>query len=132
MKKLIFLIFVFVPFAVFADTYQNAGGASQMVADSFGELWTYLFSDAPSLFQRAFNYAYEFAFKIKLYLVEMSLIASWAIAKEIIESFQIMSTITSTIGTLSPDVRQALVDMRLFDAINLLLQAQVTRFVLRT
>jgi hypothetical protein len=132
MKKLLFVFVLFFPFLVFADTYNDIAGASQMIADSFDDLWVYFFDDVPSMFQRAFNYAYEFAFKIKLYFVEMSLKASWAIAKELIESFQIMSSITSSITILPQDVRQALVDMRLFDAINLLLQAQVTRFVLRT
>lgn len=132
MKKLLFISLLFLPFLVLADTYEDAAGASQMVADGFGDLWTYFFEDVPSLLQRIFNFVYEKAFEIKLYFTQMALIASWTIAKEIIESFQIMSSITSSISGLPIDVRQALVDMRLFDALNLLLQAQVTRFVLRT
>lgn len=132
MKKILFISLLFLPFLVLADTYQDAAGASQMVADSFGDLWTYFFEDVPSFFERMFKYVYEFAFQIKLYFFEMALKASWTIGKEIIESFQIMSSITSGVSALSPDVRQALVDMRLFDGINLLLQAHVTRFVLRT
>jgi hypothetical protein len=132
MKILLFIVLLFIPLFVFSETYEDVAGSSQMVADSFGELWTFFFDDVPSLFQRFFTFVYEYAFKLKLYITELTLKASWAIAKQIIESFQIMSLITANITALSPDLRQVLIDMRLFDGINLLIQAQVTRFVLRS
>lgn len=109
MKKSLFLLFIFVPFFAFGDAYQDVAGASQMVADSFGEMWGYFFDDVPSMFQR---------------------LTGWAVAKVIIQDLNIMSQITSQISLLPQDVRQALIDMRLFDGMNLLFNAYMTRFVM--
>jgi len=125
------IVFLSVPFVAFADTYKDAAGTSQMIADSFSAFWSFLYEDTPDFFQRIFNYVYEYVVSIKIYFIKMAVIASWKIGKEMIESFQIMSLITSNISALSPDVRQAFVDMRLFDGINLLIQAHVTKFILR-
>ena len=50
--KIFILVALLFPFIVFADTYQDAAGASQMVADSFDDLWTFLFTDTPNMIER--------------------------------------------------------------------------------
>ncbi len=131
MKKILFLIVIFVPFLAFGDTYQNAAGASQMVADSFGEMWTFFFDDVPSMLQRLTGWLIVWLVKAKIY-AQLELIKySWGVAKVIIQDLNIMSQITSQMSILPQDVKQALVDMRLFDGVNLLFQAYMTRFVMR-
>lgn len=129
MKKL-FFIFLFVPFLAIADTYTDIGGASQMVADSFTEMWDYLFDDVPSMLERSTAWFVVWSVKAKLYAYLELMKFSWGVAKIIIADLNIMSQITSQMSALPVDVRQAFVDMRLFDGINLLLQAYMTKFVM--
>lgn len=124
-------MFIFVPFLALGDTYQDIGGASQMVADSFDEMWTYFFDDIPTLFQRATGWFIVWSVKAKIYMQLELMQYSWGVAKVIIADLNIMSQITAKMALLPQDVKQALVDMRLFDGINLLFQAFMTRFVMR-
>ncbi len=130
MKKIILCLFLFVPFLALGDTYQNAAGTSQMIADSFGEMWTYFFDDVPSMFQRLTAWAVVWLVKAKLFIQLELMQYSWGVAKVIIADLNIMSQITAQMSLLPQDVRQALVDMRLFDGINLLLNAYMTKFVM--
>lgn len=130
MKKSLFLLFIFVPFFAFGDAYQDVAGASQMVADSFGEMWDYFFDDVPSMFQRLTGWAIVWLVKAKLFFQLELMQYSWGVAKVIIQDLNIMSQITSQISLLPQDVRQALIDMRLFDGMNLLFNAYMTRFVM--
>lgn len=129
MKKL-FFIFLFVPFLAAADTYTDIGGASQMVADSFTDLWDYMYTDVPDMIQRAIAYFIMWSVKGKLEFYKMFIPYAWGIAQVIIADLNIMSQITSNMSALPVDVRQAFIDMRLFDGINLLLHASVTKFVM--
>jgi hypothetical protein len=129
MKKIL-LIFLFIPFIAFGDTYQDAAGSSQMVADSFSELWTYFFDDVPSMFQRLTAWAVIWLVKAKLYLQLELMQYSWGVAKVIIQDLNIMSQITAQMALLPQDVRQACVDMRFFDGVNLLFNAYITKFVM--
>ncbi len=131
MKKIILGVFLFVPFIAMGDTYQDIAGASQMVADSFSEMWTYFFDDVPSMLQRLTGWLVVWLVKAKLFVKLELMQYSWGVAKVIIADLNIMSQITAQMTALPQDVRQALIDMRLFDGINLLFQAWMTRFVMR-
>ncbi|MGL1956083.1 MAG: DUF2523 family protein [Colwellia sp.] len=135
MKKLLFLfipffLFLFLPFEVFSDTYQDAAGTSQMVADSFDNLWGFFFDDVPNMFQRFTSWAVIWFVKIKLYFYLESIKFFWGVAKVIIADLNIMSQITANMSLLPQDVRQACVDMRFFDGVNLLLNAFLTKFIM--
>jgi hypothetical protein len=130
MKKILFICLLCVPFLAFADTYKDISGASQMVADSFSSLWTFFFEDIPSVITDLFKFLMEIALEVKLFIAYHFMQAAWLIAKDMIDSLQIMSTIAANVHLLPQDVRQALVDMRLFEGFNLIVQAYVTRFVM--
>lgn len=131
MRKFFFFFFLFlIPFFAISDTYQDAAGTSQMIADSFNDLWTYFFDDVPNLLQKFFAWLIVWLVKAKIYIQLETIKFSWGVAKVIISDLQIMSQITAQINLLPQDVRQILVDMRLFDGVNLLLTAYVTRFVM--
>lgn len=129
MKKLFFL-FLLVPFLATADTYTDVAGASQMVADSFTAMWDFMYTDIPDLIQRAIAYFIMWTIKGKLEFYMMFIPYAWGIAQVIIEDLNIMSQITSQMSVLPVDVRQVFIDMRLFDGINLLLHAYITKFVM--
>ncbi|OUR82684.1 hypothetical protein A9Q75_05180 [Colwellia psychrerythraea] len=129
MKKLLILLLL-VPFLATADTYTDVGGASQMVADSFTDLWDFMYTDVPDLIQRAIAYFITWSIKGKLEFYKVFIVYAWGMAKVIILDLNIMSQITSNMSALPVDVRQAFIDMRLFDGINLLLHASVTKFVM--
>lgn len=134
LSSFLFISLLILPMVVFAQdagaTYKDEAGTSQMIADSFKELWSYFFDDVPSMMERFFAWAIIWLVKAKIYLQLESMKFAWGVAKVIIADLNIMSQITAQMGALPPDVRQALVDMRLFDAINLVLQAYVTKFVM--
>ena len=130
MKKIILLLVLFIHFFAFSDTYEDVAGASKMVADEFSGFWDFFFEDIPSIITDLFKFLMETALEVKLFMMIHFVKASWAIAKEMIESLQIMSTIAANVNLLPQDVRQALVDMRLFEGFNLIVQAYVTRFVM--
>ncbi len=130
MKKLLFILFLFLPFVALGDEYKDVAGSSQMVADSFGDMWLFFFDDIPSAIQRATAWFIVWAVKAKLYFQFEMIKYSWGVAKVIIENLNIMSQITAQLGALPQDVRQACVDMRLFDGMNLLFTSYVTKFVM--
>lgn len=56
---------------------------------------------------------------------------AWTTAKAIMENFQIASKLASAISVLPQDVKGGLVDLRILDGVNIVLQAYVARYVLR-
>jgi len=130
MKRLFFIFVIFLPFLAVGDTYKDAAGASQMVADSFGDIFDFFFDDVPSLLQRATAFVIVWLVKAKLYMQLEFIQFSWGVAKVMLANLNIMSQITAQMSLLPVDVRQALVDMRFFDGVNLLLNAYVTKFVM--
>jgi hypothetical protein len=129
--KIFILVALLFPFIVFADTYQDAAGASQMVADSFDDLWTFLFTDTPNMIERFMAYVLQKFVQMKLWAYFEFIKMSYNIAKVILADLNVMSTIASNMTLLPQDVRQMLVETRLFDGVNLLIQAYATKFVMR-
>jgi len=133
MKNMIYLFVFFVlllPFVAFGDTYQDVAGTSQMIADEFKHLWDFMYDDNPSFIKRTAVGLTAEAAKAKFF-VQLELIKfGWSVAESLINDLQIMSEITAQSSLLPQDVRQALVDMRFMDGLNLLVQAIVTRYVL--
>jgi hypothetical protein len=130
MKKLIFILFMFLPCFAYAETYEGIGGFFQMIGDFFDNIWEFFFTDIPNLIQRALAYFIVWATKAKIYAMYEFMKFSWQVAEIIIQDLNIMSQITAQVSLLPPDVRQAFIDMRLFDGINLLLNAYMTKFVM--
>ena len=124
------VIALILPFYTFAETYQDAAGTSQMIADSIGDYWSYVFDDVPTMLERFWGWLIIYWVKLKLYAYIELMKFSWGVAKVIIQDLNIMSQITAQMSLLPQDVRQAFVDMRLFDGINLLFNAYVTKFVM--
>ena len=137
-KKTIFLILAFSPFFVMATTttptesaLSGAQGAATVASNFLSDFWDFFDNDVPNFFQRSLTYITEkiILFKINAQIEAMKL--AWSISKNILESFQVGSKIASAATALPRDVQAAIVDMRLFDGLNVIIQAFVARYVMR-
>ncbi|MDP2563760.1 DUF2523 family protein [Pseudoalteromonas marina] len=137
-KKTIFLILAFSPFFVMATTttptegaLSGAQGAATVAGNFLSDFWDFFDNDVPNFFERALSYVFEkiVLFKINAQIESMKL--AWSISKNIIESFQVGSKIASAASGLPQDVKAALVDLRLFDGLNIIVQAFIARYVMR-
>lgn len=111
--------------------YEGFEGAAQAMGHFFTDVWAFLDEDLPNFFKRALAYIIE---KITLMLITIELESiklAWSVAESILENFQIGSKLASAANGLPQDVKAALVDMRFFDALNIIIQALVARYVMR-
>ena len=138
MKKYsLFIVLMLCSFTIFAQPasskeYEGFFGFFQMISDSIEDFWQYLLVDVPDWWERFVAWALVWYTKLKLTTYLNMLSFSWSVGKQILLDLNIMSQITAQIAVLPQDVRQALVSMRLFDGINIILNAWMTRFVMRT
>lgn len=140
--KTFILIVLFLPLLSIAETsgtdtgtaqgnYEGFEGAAQAMGHFFTDIWTFLDDDVPNFFERALAFIIE---KITLMRIAAELEAmklAWSVSKAILENFQVASKIANAANALPQDVKAALVDMRFFDGLNIIIQALVARYVLR-
>ncbi|CAM4441526.1 DUF2523 family protein [Pseudoalteromonas maricaloris] len=127
-----FIIVLFLlPTLAIADDYEGYEGLFNFINDFATDIWEFWDTDVPEFITRFFAWFVEYATLIKLKIEFETIKFSWEVSKNIIENFQIGSRITSAASALPNDVRAALVDMRAFDALNVIIQALVTRYVMR-
>ena len=119
------------PLFVSADTYQDTAGAAKSMGDYFTDFWDFFDNDVPNFFQRTLNYIIEkiVLFKINAQIESMKL--AWTVAKAVFENFQIGSKLANAATALPRDVQAAIVDMRLFDGLNIVINAFIARYVMR-
>lgn len=142
--KTLILIVLLLPLVAIAETsggdagggatsgsYEGFEGAAKAMGHFFTDIWSFLDDDVPNFFKRALAYIIE---KITLMRIAAELEAiklAWSVSKAILENFQVASKIANAANALPQDVKAALVDMRFFDGLNIIIQALVARFVLR-
>ena len=129
--KTLLLIMLFLPLFVLADTYTGEQGVAQMHGDFITDLWSYFESDVPNFIQRMYSYYIEYItvgyIAVKIEMVKLS----WSVAERILENYDIASRIISQADALPQDVKAMLIDIRFFDGLNFIIQAGVSRFVMR-
>ncbi|WP_105171387.1 DUF2523 family protein [Pseudoalteromonas sp. T1lg24] len=129
--KTLLLIMLFLPLFVLADTYTGEQGVAQMHGDFITDLWSYFESDVPNFIQRMYSYYIEYItigyIAVKIEMVKLS----WSVAERILENYDIASRIISQAESLPQDVKAMLIDIRFFDGLNFIIQAGVSRFVMR-
>ncbi|MGO2331044.1 MAG: DUF2523 family protein [Pseudoalteromonas nigrifaciens] len=126
----ILILFLF-PAFVFADNYEGVAGAAKSFGDYVTDFWSFFDDDVPSFFQRATSYVLEKLILMKINFELGSMKLAWTVAKSVMENFQVASKVASAANALPQDVKAALVDMRLFDGVNVIVQAYIARYVLR-
>ncbi|MEI4549468.1 DUF2523 family protein [Pseudoalteromonas spongiae] len=129
--KTLLLIMLFLPLFVLADTYTGEQGVAQMHGDFITDLWSYFESDVPNFIQRMYSYYIEYItigyIAVKIEMVKLS----WSVAERILENYDIASRIIAQADSLPQDVKAMLIDIRFFDGLNFIIQAGVSRFVMR-
>lgn len=129
--KTLLLIMLFLPLFVLADTYTGEQGVAQMHGDFITDLWSYFESDVPNFIQRMYSYYIEYItigyIAVKIEMVKLS----WSVAERILENYDIASRIIAQAQALPQDVKAMLIDIRFFDGLNFIIQAGVSRFVMR-
>ncbi|MFL3650092.1 MAG: DUF2523 family protein [Pseudoalteromonas sp.] len=132
MNKIILgLILLTFSIGVYADDYQGIAGFAQSVGYFFTDIWDFFENDAPKFLRRTSNWIIT---QVTLFQINAQIETTklaWGIAKSIAENFQIGSKIATAANALPQDVQAALVDMRLFDGVNIIVQALIARYVLR-
>jgi hypothetical protein len=125
-----FLLLVF-SCGLYADEYQGIAGTAQAIGYFFSDVWSFLEQDVPNFLRRLSNWVITQAALFKINAQIESTKLAWSIAKSIAENFEIGSKILSAADALPKDVQAALIDMRLFDGVNIIVQALIARYVLR-
>ncbi|MFK3869620.1 DUF2523 family protein [Pseudoalteromonas rhizosphaerae] len=131
--KIFILITLFLPFFALAEasTYNGFEGAATAMANFFTDIWTFLDDDVPNFFERMILYVIEKITLIRIAAELEGLKLSWSVAKAVMENFQLASKVLSAANGLPQDVKAALVDMRFFDGLNIIIQALLARYVMR-
>jgi hypothetical protein len=127
---ILFLLVTFFSTNAFADT-GGIQGFAQQITDYFSDFWLAITEGVPSLFVRIAAWAFEAAVYLKFLLYFEGIKFAWSVAKLVLEDLSISSTLTSFFSALPPTVRAILIDIRIPDAVNVILNAFVTRAVLR-
>jgi len=131
-KNIFFVTFMLFPFLAFAaDSNSGFGGAFQSIIDFCTDIMNFFTIAIPSFFHRLTAWAFEAFIYIKFLLYVETIKYSWQVAKLVISDLSISETITSSLSSLSPTIRAVLSDLRLIDAVNVVLNAYVTRMVMR-
>ena len=108
---------------------------------SFGEVFstidalyttvtTFFFDEVPSLIDRAMAYFLELLIWIQIKGTMFAMQTGFTIAKIIVSDFGIIQMVEQFAGKLPSDIRYAAVQMKIFSAFNLLIEAYIARFVM--
>ena len=129
--KFILLTILFIPFLALANEPSSMAVFAQKAGDFFTDTWAFFDDDVPNFLQRAVIYVTEkavmFAIELKIEAIKFA----WKVAKAVLENFQVSSKIVAAANSLPQDVKAALVDMRFFDGVAIIIQALATKFVMR-
>ena len=131
MKYLIFAFcFVFASSAFAADG-GGLGGFAQSIVD-YAEYFKYFITDGiPSFFERMAAWAVEMYVYLKFVMYLETIKFSWGVAKVILQDLSITQHLETMFSYLPSSLRAFAFDCRIVDAINVVLNAYVTRFVFR-
>ncbi|WP_462154552.1 DUF2523 family protein [Pseudoalteromonas piscicida] len=128
-------VLLFVPALAMAtsapNTYEGTKGMLDFINDFVTDIWSLWDTDIPEFITRFFAWFVEYYTLLKLKIELETIKFAWEVSKNIIDNFQIGSRIAAAASALPQDMQAALVDMRAFDAVNVVINALVTRYVMR-
>ncbi|KZN58737.1 hypothetical protein N473_04700 [Pseudoalteromonas luteoviolacea CPMOR-1] len=136
MKRYVFICSGLIIFMLYMSTasatqYTGLDGWLDLISDFITDFWAFFDTDFPEFVIRFYAWAIEWATLLKLKLELQSIQFAWLVAKQILENFQVGSRIAAAASALPVDMQSALMDMRIFDGFNLIINAYVTRYVMR-
>ncbi|KZN58413.1 hypothetical protein N474_25525 [Pseudoalteromonas luteoviolacea CPMOR-2] len=130
-KLFIITFFTLMSFSVLANSYTGFDGWLDMMSDFITDFWAFFDTDIPEFIIRFYAWLIEWVVLASLKLELEMIKFSWLVAKQILENFNVTSQVSSALSALPADVRAAVADMRALDAFNIIINAYVTRYVMR-
>jgi hypothetical protein len=129
MKKIIFIAFILL-FPTFALADTGIGNFFSWLTGIGDDFWTLITVKTPTLFDRFWAYLLEWLILAKIYMWISAAKISWGVASVIIADLALGSQLNSLMGFLPNDVQAALVQLKLLDAIEMIIQAFIARFAM--
>lgn len=140
-KKIFILIVIFFPFLAFANTeqdltyydygYEDLNGALNLAADHMSAFWGYFETELPDFITRLVAYIVEQVTILNIIFKIESIKLAWSVAEKIMENYDIATRLASQLDALPQDMKAVLIDTRLLDGINYIIQAGIARFTMR-
>lgn len=115
-----------VSYSASADT--GLGAFFSEVVGIGEDFWTLTTDTTPSMIDRLTAWFLEYYVLMKIIAFKTALELSWSVAGVVLEDLALGSKLNMMLGFLPNDVQVALVELRILDAIELILQAYVARF----
>lgn len=132
MKKFAPLLLLFLPLFALADTGSGLSISDffEWVANLGSDIWNLMTVDTPNMIHRMWAFIIEWYLLLQFYWLKELLEFSWLVAKAILQDLNVVSQIITLSNSLPPDLKQTLIDLRVFDAVALILDAIIARFIL--
>ena len=128
MKYLIVITLLILPFSAMADT--GIGAFFSYLVELGESFWNMATNSVPSMIERFFAWVLEWAVLIKAYLFYSSVQFAWGVSSVILEDIALGSQLNAAIGFLPQDLQAALIQLRLLDGVEIIIQALVARFAM--
>lgn len=134
--KYLFIILLFFPVVTFAA----APGAGQdwsfgaffsSVYEFFSDVHDFFFTEVPGLFERAYAYFFEYYILLKIKAMIWSIDFSVGVAKVILSDIGLVSALQNAFDALPQNLYAAFTQLGIPRALNMILEAVITRFVMR-
>jgi len=125
MRHFLILCVLFASFNVFADSW------FETTTNWFGEIWDLFTIHTPNMFERFITWVYIWVLKVKIYLQYESVKFYYTIASTFLSELQLTQLLSTYISRLEPDLQYVINVTKLPDAFMLIIEAYVTRFIMR-
>lgn len=130
-KKLVLFTVVFASFSASASTNDWSFGSFFSTAfDFFDAVIEFITTGIPSFIDRLFAYLIEFVMLMKVMILMSSIETAFNVAQLILSDFGIVQLVEKFAMSMPADIRNAAVDMKIFQGLNLIIEAYMARFVL--
>jgi len=132
MKIFYVIVSITLFFAVSSTASADTGlGAFFSFVTGLGEdVWNLATNKTPSLLTRMYAYLVEWYVMVQVFAFAAAVEISWSVAGVILEDLALGSKLNAAISFLPNDVQAALTQLKILDAIELIIQAYVTRFTM--
>jgi len=131
MKLVLFFALGFSSFGVFAaDGGWSFGGFFSEVAVFFSDVQWFIFDYIPQLVDRLHTYLVYYIIMLKLNMFKASVEFSFSIAQLILSDIGFAVLLEQLANALPVDVKAFCIQAKIFNGINLVIEAMIARFVM--
>jgi len=124
--RYLILFTVFFSSSVFAADFDFIA----IIGSIFESIWIFISVDIPNFFNRLLAYIIKYTVLLKFNTLIHTTEFAYSIATDILQTLNLTQIINASIGRLDSDLVQTLINIRFFDAAQLIIEACLTRFIL--